>query len=423
MRTWFALLVGLVLLVAGALPVLAVADETAFERVWAASDGVVANGDVTRTWFWGPAPLFTIDESYREGVEGQRRVQYWDKGRMEISNPNDDPASPWYVSSGLLPIEMISGRIQTGDRDTQRRSPADIPIVGDPNRATNPNAPTYADFFAVTTVFLDSRLVPVSADPIGPIAADSPAPPRFGDLVAEQLLPGGEIQRRPDLAASVPGTRLVYYSGVLSHNIPEVFWNFLQQIESPQVNGTDRPDMLADWVYLVGYPASEPYWVTTNIDGFPQDVMVQVYERRVLTYNPDNAPSLQVQMGNTGSDYYRWRYELTSPPPAPNFVRPPNRDATVAPQEGPAGTTFAVTLFGFDPGEDVSIWLTFPDDSVLEAPQLGRANENGEVTLFDEVPITIFTNADDPQGVWALTGVGASSEHVSIAYLTVLPPQ
>jgi hypothetical protein len=197
----------------------------------------------------------------------------------------------------------------------------------------------------------------------------------------------------------------------------------LQQVGTVQINGEQRQDLLVDWLYLIGHPASEPYWVTTNIDGEPHDLLVQVFERRVLTYNPANPPGWQVEMGNVGRHYHLWRYELTSPPPAPNFDRPANVSATVAPQEGPAGTTFAVTLAGFAPGEQVSIWLTYPDDAVLEAPELAVATENGEAALFGEAPIQVFTGADDAVGVWALTGTGARSGHMATAYFTVLPPE
>jgi hypothetical protein len=396
-------------------------DEAAFFRVWERTDAPVAAGAVQRPWYWGPEPLITMDEEYAEGVNGVRRVQYWDKGRMEISNPNDDPASPWYVTSGMLPLEMIRGRVMMGDTKTQVRDRAELPIAGDPDPATNPEAPTYADFFAVTTVMLDSRLQPITTDPIGPIAADSAAPPRFGDLVAEGLNATGEVIDRPELAAAYPGTRLVYYDGVLSHNVPQVFWDFLQQIGTVQINGEQRQDLLVDWLYVMGHPASEPYWVTTNVNGVPTDIMVQVYERRVLTYNPNNAAPFQVEMSNVGRDYYLWRYELTSPPPPPNLNRPPNVSASVSPESGEPGTDFDVTLFGFDPGEEVSIWLTFPDDAVLEAPELAVANENGEAVLFGETPITVFTTNQAPAGVWALTGQGMRSGHTSIGYFVVLP--
>lgn len=396
-------------------------DEGAFTRVWESTDGRVASGAEQRPWYWGPAPLITLDEEYIEGIDGTRRVQYYDKGRMEISNPNDDPQSPWYVSSGLLPIEMISGRIRLGDTRNQRRSNAEIPIAGDPDPVGNADAPTYADFFNVTTVFLDSRLQPISASPIGPQAADSAAPPRYGDLVAEGLDGDGEIIRRPDLAAAHPGTRLIYYDGTLSHNIPQVFWDFLQQIEQVALNGENRADMQIDWVYLVGHPASEPYWITTNVNGTPTDLMVQVYERRVLTYNPNNAPNWQVEMGNVGQHYYLWRYELTAPPAPPNFDRPPNQSATTNPEQGPAGTDFEIVLSGFTPGEQISLWVTLPDQSVVSAPELGLANDAGEATLFGSSPITLFTRPSDPIGVWAVTGEGNRSGHIAIAYVTVLP--
>ncbi len=420
-----ALLIGLLVgaLLVPVLPALAAPDENAFFRIWERTDALVANRTIERTWFWGPTPLQTMDEEYIEGVAGKRRVQYWDKGRMEISHPNDNPFSPWYVTSGLLSIEMIAGRIQVGDVRFERRPRAAIPIAGDPDPETNPDAPTYDDFFGVTTVFLDSRLQPILSDPIGPIAADSAAPPRFGDLVAETLNADGTVGRRPELAAAHPGTRLVYYDGVLSHNIPQVFWDFLQQIGPVQINGEQRQDLLMDWLYVMGHPASEPYWVTTRVNGVKQDILVQVYERRVLTYNPNNLPQWQVELGNIGQHYYRWRYELTTAPQPVNFFRPDNINAFVDPAEAPAGTIFAVTLFGFQPGENISIWLTLPDQSVEEAPEPGVADANGEATLFGETPISVFTNQSDPIGVWALTGQGSRSGNMAIGYFTVQPAQ
>ncbi|MCS7294077.1 MAG: thermonuclease family protein, partial [Dehalococcoidia bacterium] len=37
--------------------------------------------------------------------------------------------------------------------------------------------------------------------------------------------------------------------------------------------------------------------------------LVQCFERRCLTYTPDNPPGWQVEAGNVGQHYYRWRYE------------------------------------------------------------------------------------------------------------------
>ena len=42
--------------------------------------------------------------------------------------------------------------------------------------------------------------------------------------------------------------------------------------------------------------------------GVERDVLVQIYERRVLTYTPANPPEWQVEMGNVGRHYYLWRH-------------------------------------------------------------------------------------------------------------------
>jgi polysaccharide biosynthesis protein PslG len=405
------------LLLAGAAPAYAAeADEGAFARVWERTDGLVASGGVARTWYWGPAPLFTGPEEYLEGVDGTRRVQYWDKGRMEIGNPNDDPSDPWYVSSGLLAKELIAGRIQVGDAEFERKASPEIPIAGDPEN--NAGAPTYASLRTVASVNLDTRLVPVVSDPIGPIASRNGEPPRYGDLVATAIDREGETAAVPELAAKYPGTRIVYWDGTLAHNIPQVFWEFLNQTGQVQVNGTARADILIDWVYMMGYPITEPYWMKTNIAGVETDVMVQAFERRLLTYTPTNPPAYQVEMGNIGQHYYRWRYEPEPPaPPAP--PQPDNVNATVAPATGPAGTTFTAQLFGFEPGEQVSIWLTLPDQSVLPAPEIATANDAGVAIYGGSDAINIFTSEGDPPGLWVLTGQGNASGRQALGYFTV----
>ena len=116
--------------------------DPAFAQVWARTDQPVALGLATRTWFWGPEPLTAaMHERYLSAPEQQRLVQYFDKGRMEINDPAGDPANPWYVTSGLLTRELISGRIQmdTG-RFLDAGSGAAIAVARDPDNAF----PTYA---------------------------------------------------------------------------------------------------------------------------------------------------------------------------------------------------------------------------------------------------------------------------------------
>jgi hypothetical protein len=63
----------------------------------------------------------------------------------------------------------------------------------------------------------------------------------------------------------------------------------------------------------VGLPLTEPYWIRTNVAGVPNWVLVQAFERRVLTYTPDNPAGWQVEMGNVGRAYYTWRYGVLPP--------------------------------------------------------------------------------------------------------------
>jgi hypothetical protein len=74
------------------------------------------------------------------------------------------------------------------------------------------------------------------------------------------------------------------------------------------VGGRFPTDLLIDWIYVVGYPLSEPFWVRAWVGNAQRDVLVQPFERRVLTYLPDNPAGWQVQMGNIGQHYYQWRY-------------------------------------------------------------------------------------------------------------------
>src|SRR6266581_1483541 len=88
--------------------------DPAFKTVWQRIDQPVVEGKVARTWVWGPVPGRSLQEPFQEGPNGTHLVQYFDKARMEINNPNGNPADPFYVTNGLLVVEMISGKVQTG---------------------------------------------------------------------------------------------------------------------------------------------------------------------------------------------------------------------------------------------------------------------------------------------------------------------
>jgi hypothetical protein len=63
-----------------------------------------------------------------------------------------------------------------------------------------------------------------------------------------------------------------------------------------------------NWVFTMGYPVSEPFWASVQVGGNQRMVLIQIFQRRVLTYDPANPSAWQVEMGNVGRHYYRWRY-------------------------------------------------------------------------------------------------------------------
>lgn len=143
MRRIMALLFGITLVTVS--PVLLLAETPAnhsFAATWQRTDKPVADGQATRTWMWGPE-AFTgaLLEPYQQSPDGQRVVQYFDKARMEITRPGDDPGSIWYVTNGLLVVELMSGRVQTGDDDFVQRDPAQVNVAGD---ADDPDGISYA---------------------------------------------------------------------------------------------------------------------------------------------------------------------------------------------------------------------------------------------------------------------------------------
>jgi hypothetical protein len=256
-----------------------------FQRVWERTDKAVAEGRLTqpRTWLWGPQPISAAHrEPYSNSPEGSRLVQYFDKSRMEINNPANGQ-----VTNGLLVVELITGKLQVGDAAFTDAAPAEQAVAGDPTEA-NPQGPTYASFRSVA--------YPVNT---------AKAPNRTGQTVTATLRRDGSVGDDPALARY--GVQLASYDGGLGHNIPRVFTNFFAQ-RGLVYEGSYRQGQVIDAIFAVGLPISEPYWARVKVGGVEKDVLMQAFERRVLTYTPGNPAGFQVEMGNVGQHYLRWRY-------------------------------------------------------------------------------------------------------------------
>jgi len=266
-------------------PILAapVIGNAAFQRVWERQDRAVTEHISDRSWTWGPAPISeALREQLVEGVDGKRTVQYFDKSRMEINDPTADPNATWYVTNGLLPIELMTGRLQVGFNQFELRAPARIAAIGDPDQF-----PTYAD------------LLHLYQSP-GAVNPGDLGKPATGFLNAD-----GSISGFNDYASD-PATLLV--RGENNHGVAKAFLDFVNGQGLVYENGRYIRSQVYDPLFVFGLPVTGAYWVKANVGGVERPILFQVFERRVLTYNPANDPAFRVEMGNVGQHYYQWRY-------------------------------------------------------------------------------------------------------------------
>ncbi|MCA1725589.1 MAG: hypothetical protein LC748_15325, partial [Thermomicrobia bacterium] len=287
-----ALLVSLLLLaiIGPLMPVRAAESfaDPAFRALWERTDGPVAASAVQRTFLWGPAPISgAVQEAYAQSPGGMRLVQYFDKSRMEITQPGSAPGSAFYVTNGLLVSELMSGRIQTGDDPAQveLRDPANINAVGD---GDDPNAPTYQTLAKL-------RNLPARA-------IDAP--------INEQVDRSGNVS-----AGGADGVTSAVLVPETRHAVASVFWTFMNStgVVGDGAGGTVTGALFANPFYATGLPVTEAYWTTVKVAGTVRQVLMQAFERRVLTYTPGNPAGFTVEAGNVGAHYYQWRYQSKPP--------------------------------------------------------------------------------------------------------------
>jgi Tol biopolymer transport system component len=132
-------------------------------------------------------------------------------------------------------------------------------------------------------------------------------PPRpAGQPITERLARDGRITDDQGLASR--GVTAAMLAPETQHQIASVFWAFMQSsglIWDGEAYVT--APLFESPFYVVGLPITEAYWAHVKVSGTPQDVLVQCFERRCLTYTPDNPDGWQVEAGNVGWHYLQWR--------------------------------------------------------------------------------------------------------------------
>jgi hypothetical protein len=412
-----------------------------FQRTWERTDKLVASGQVQRSWYWGPVPnTGGILEDYAEGAGGKRLVQYFDKSRMEVNDPTADPNSPFFVTNGLLTVELISGQMQTGNNTFVSRYSADIPLASDPD---DTNAPTYLSFRNVANTTL----------------GDHPADSQMGKPATATINRAGQVGD-DQTKVTYPKINIAYYDQLTKHNVPQAIWEFLNDqgpVYDSATGKVSNAPLSNPWYYAAGLPISEAYWARVKIAGQMQDVLIQAFQRRVVTYTPNGVPGFKVQMGNIGQHYYDWRYknagQSTAVPPTqstpgtgttPGATTVPGTPGTgttpgatvspttgaggindcngipaangvkVDPPCGPQGTDFDLDAPGFSPLENVNINLVSPDGRSLN--DSFRADESGELR-----DVFVPTDTSLALGIWTVNMTGAGSQHKATGYFKLIP--
>jgi len=374
-----------------------------FKDKWSRADKPVNDGTANpaRSWLWGPEgfnPPTTTTEPYGDSPGGVRTVEYFDKARMELNNP-----ASGLVTNGLLVRELISGRLATSDAAfTQRHAADDIPVAGDPS---GNDGPTYFSFQKVAS-----------------LNNDNPSVDQSGQPVSNTLSKDGTTGTDQTLGATV---HYVYFDkDGLKHNVPDVFWTFMNQRGNVFVSGglqTNQPILgnnpLAPWLDAMGLPITDAYWAKVTVAGQVKDVLIQAFERRVVTYTPSNPAPFQVEMGNVGRHYYNWRYNpaydgITAVPATCDNLPASTGGAYPFLKCGPAGMVM-VAAAPMSPNEKVTITVTRPSGG--KATTVLPAQADGTVRVS-------YTSLSTQQGKFTFNFKGQSSGKEAETYVFLTAP-
>jgi hypothetical protein len=237
-----------------------------FDRLWSRTDLPVHDGQVTRSWLWGPALGHAVTLTSASAPSGWCYERLYEKGLMEINDPYARMDTGWYVTPGLLASRLLDAG-------------STLPVAGD----LTADSVDYATLAAAagSTAIIDGAMVTTRLTSDGGLWQD--------DRYAEFGVFAGSL---------VPETNL---------HIADVFEAFMAQTGLVLDGGALVEALLFDPPLLaIGLPVTDPLWLKVELRGIERDVLVQCFERRCLTYTPSNPAGWEVEMTNIGQHYALW---------------------------------------------------------------------------------------------------------------------
>ena len=336
-----------------------------FEQLWTEQTAAAGNVDL-----WGSEPLLWRVEPYADAPDGRRVVQYFDRGRMELT-PTANGGTD--VTEGLLALELTTGEIRLGSKLLQYQDP---PTTAIDSGTPDPSVATYAGLSHV----VEQRAPDASTNHTS---------------LDQWINAAGQVSEKA-APSSVWDAQYVDSTG---HNLPDVFVNLFNQNPFGQMT----------WVQALGYPISEPFWTMYRRNGEALPSLVQVFERRVLVYTPSLQPSEQITLANVGRHYYRWRYGVDAPRQLPT---PMAGDSTpllnVTVPDGFQVGVFAQHLgtpVGLALGPSGNLWIATEQGDIVEVRSTTSGGAAGKTTVFaQDLPNprgiavsgdTIYVSVDD----------------------------
>ncbi len=363
----------------------------AFQRTWARTDKPVADLAVSRTWMWGPeANTGPLTEPYAEAPGGNRTVQYFDKSRMEDNSYR--ATAPWDVTNGLLVVELMTGQMQVGDSAFVTRAPAQENVAGD---ADDPTGPTYVTFAGLRGA----------------------APAADGATITQRVNRAGTITNDPSLAGQ--GVTAAYHVTVpgIDHQVASPFWAFMNSSGLVYENGsTTTASLFENPFYATGYPVTEAYWANVKVGGTYRDVLMQCFERRCLTFTPGNPAGWQVEAGNVGQHYYRWRYSEAAQQniaiaSASNIVTLTSSSLTNVPG---MSTSITTTIAG-----DLAVTFSGEGDVSGSSPLYVEALVDGAPASPNTAILAVGAYSGTHSFTFVANGIAAGSHTVQMQWFTV----
>ncbi len=327
-----------------------------FQQLWTEQSAAADAVDL-----WGSEPLLWRVEPYADAPDGRRVVQYFDRGRMELT---PTPNGGTQVTQGLLALEITTGEIQLGSKLLQYQAPPTTPID---SGTSDPSVATYAG------------LSQVVQKPASDLSA--------GHATLDSWIDAAGAVTHAAPPASVWAAQYVTSTG---HNLPDVFTTYFDK----------NPFGRSSWIEALGYPISEPYWTTYRRDGQALPSLVQVFERRILVYTPSLSSDQQITLANVGRHYYRWRYGQDAPRELPTPMA--GNSAPLLNVTVPDGFQVGIyaqhlgTPVGLAIGPSGNLWIATEQGDIVVVRSTTSGGAAGKTSIFAQ-------DLPNPRGI-AVTG-------------------